>query len=66
MTVSNPDFLNDMWKDISEAMDNLTNCEVYKLDENTFIDEVENGMLWSFNYFFCSKELVRIYVMLYL
>lgn len=60
ITVSSPSFLTDMWRDISDAMVNLTQCEVYKLVDGSFIDEVESGTVWSFNYFFCSKELKRV------
>lgn len=60
ITVSSPTFLNDMWRDISDAMVNLGQCEVYKLVDSSFIDEVESGTVWSFNYFFCSKELKRV------
>lgn len=60
LTVNNPNFINDMWKDVSDSMGNLGSCEVYRLDDNIFLDEVENGMVWSFNYFFCSKELKRV------
>lgn len=60
ITVSSPSFINDMWRDISEAMVSLTQCEVYKLVDGSFIDEVESGTVWSFNYFFCSKELKRV------
>ena len=60
ITVSSPSFINDMWRDISDAMVNLAQCEVYKLVDSSFIDEVESGTVWSFNYFFCSKELKRV------
>lgn len=60
ITVASPNFINDMWRDISDAMVNLSQCEVYKLVDSSFIDEVESGTVWSFNYFFCSKELKRV------
>lgn len=60
ITVSSPSFLNDMWRDMNDAMVNLMQCEVYKLVDGSFIDEVESGTVWSFNYFFCSKELKRV------
>lgn len=60
ITVSSPTFINDMWRDISDAMVNLSQCEVYKLVDGSFIDEVESGTVWSFNFFFCSKELKRV------
>jgi hypothetical protein len=60
ITVASPSFINDMWRDISDAMVNLTQCEAYKLIDSNFIDEVESGTVWSFNYFFCSKELKRV------
>mmetsp|Transcript_49367 Transcript_49367/g.97666 ORF Transcript_49367/g.97666 Transcript_49367/m.97666 type:complete len:231 (+) Transcript_49367:77-769(+) len=60
ITVSSPSFINDMWRDISESMVSLAQCEVYKLVDGSFIDEVESGTVWSFNYFFCSKELKRV------
>ena len=60
ITVSSPCFLNDMWRDISDAMVNINQCEVYKLVDSSFVDEDESGIVWSFNYFFCSKELKRV------
>lgn len=61
LTATNPSFLNDMWKAISDAMGGkLFTCEVYQLDDSIFVDELENGMVWSFNYFLCSKELKRV------
>jgi hypothetical protein len=60
ITVSSPSFINDMWREISDAMVNLAQCEVYKLVDTSVIDEVESGTVWSFNYFFCSKELKRV------
>jgi len=60
ITVSSPGFLNDMWRDISDAMVNLSQCEVYKLVDSSFVDEDDSGTAWSFNYFFCSKELKRV------
>jgi len=55
-----PNFINNLWRDISDVMMNLNQCEVYKLVDEAFIDEYENGMKWSFNYFFCSKEYKRV------
>lgn len=60
ITVQLPNFINDLWRDISDVMINLNQCEVYKLVDEAFIDEFENGMKWSFNYFFCSKEYKRV------
>lgn len=60
ITVSSPGFLSDMWRDISDAMVSLSQCEVYKLVDSSFVDEDESGTVWSFNYFFCSKELKRV------
>jgi len=60
ITVQLPNFINNLWRDISDVMINLNQCEVYKLVDEAFIDEFENGMKWSFNYFFCSKEYKRV------
>jgi hypothetical protein len=60
ITVSSPSFINDMWRDMNDAMVNLNQCEVYKLVDSSFLDEVETGTIWTFNYFFCSKELKRV------
>ena len=60
ITVQLPNFINNLWRDISDVMMNLNQCEVYKLVDEAFIDEFENGMKWSFNYFFCSKEYKRV------
>ncbi|KAJ1419346.1 Maf1 regulator-domain-containing protein [Ochromonadaceae sp. CCMP2298] len=60
ITVSSPSFLNNMWRDISEAMISLPQCEAYKLVDGMFIDEVESGTVWSFNYFFCNKDIKRV------
>mmetsp|Transcript_28094 Transcript_28094/g.47275 ORF Transcript_28094/g.47275 Transcript_28094/m.47275 type:complete len:250 (+) Transcript_28094:86-835(+) len=61
LTVSMPSFINDMWRDVNDAMGgNLSQCEVYKLVDSMAIDEVENGTVWSFNFFFCNKELKRV------
>jgi hypothetical protein len=60
ITVSTPSFLNNMWRDISEAMISLPQCEAYKLVDGMFIDEVESGTVWSFNYFFCNKDIKRV------
>lgn len=61
LTINNPNAINDMWRDVNTAMgNNLANCEAYRLDDSAFIDEVDNGMVWSYNFFFCSKELKRV------
>ncbi len=62
LTISDPNFINNMWKEMSECMGQLmTQCEVYKLSENTILDEEEDECsVWSFNYFFCNKDLKRI------
>lgn len=60
ITVSSPTFINELWRDISDAMVSLSQCETYKLIDSNFIDEVESGTAWSFNYFFCSKEHKRV------
>lgn len=55
-------FISNMWKNILECLGVTTlvnTCEVYKLSESTVIDE-EVDMVWSFNYFFCCKEMKRI------
>eukprot|EP01038_Epipyxis_sp_PR26KG_P014363 gene14363-19265_t len=61
MTVTSPNFINNLWKNINESMSgNLNNCEIYKLSDGAIIDEDDNNSYWSFHYFFCNKELKRI------
>ncbi len=62
LTLSDPNFINRMWKEISDCMGQLmTHCEVYKLTDGMILDEEEDeSSIWSFNYFFCNKELKRI------
>jgi len=55
-------FISNMWKNILECLGVaalVNTCEVYKLSESTVIDE-EVDIVWSFNYFFCCKEMKRI------
>jgi hypothetical protein len=34
--------------------------QVYSLVDNSYMNEMEDGVTWSFYYFFCNKELRRI------
>ena len=55
-------FISNMWKNILECLGVATlvnTCEVYKLSDSTIIDD-EVDIVWSFNYFFCCKEMKRI------
>lgn len=61
ITVVHPNFINNMWKDIALAFDDqLQNCEAYYLLDSSDIDDLDEGYIWSFHYFLCSKELKRI------
>lgn len=61
LTVRNPAFLSELWKEVNGAMDNtLQKCDVYTLKDASIIDDVEDGVMWAFHYFFCSKELKRV------
>jgi hypothetical protein len=62
LTLKNFNFINVMWKDIEECMGQaLSQCEVFTLSVGTVLDEEEDeSSVWSFNYFFCNKELKRI------
>jgi hypothetical protein len=62
LTFKSFNFINVMWKDIEECMgQTLTQCEVFTLSVGTVLDEEEDeSSVWSFNYFFCNKELKRI------
>lgn len=59
LTLQTPSFLNTLWKEISISMGNLTQCEVYKLNDNCIGDD-DVGSVWSFSYFFTNKDLRRI------
>lgn len=59
LTVHSPDFITKMWKEINESMGSLNSCEAYKLIDSPFADD-DAGIVWSFNYFFYSKDLRRI------
>eukprot|EP01039_Chlorochromonas_danica_P004280 gene4279-4700_t len=61
LTVRSPTFLHSLWKEVNESMDSqLSGCEVYRLADVSLVDDLEDGIVWSFHYFFCSKELKRI------
>lgn len=61
LTVRSPTFLHYLWKEVNESMDSqLSACEVYRLADANLVDDLEDGIVWSFHYFFCSKELKRI------
>lgn len=59
LTVENPSFLKTLWGHIDRHI-NCAKCEVYLLIDDPFIIDSEGGVMWSFNYFFCNKELKRI------
>lgn len=58
LTIEEPMFLTNLWKSIDEAM-LIDKCEVFCLCEDPFADG-ENGVLWSFVFFFVSRDLKRI------
>lgn len=61
MTVQRPLFMSQLWKEINHALsEQLNQCEVYVLTDSTYLDDLEDGILSSFHYFFCHKELRRM------
>ena len=61
MTVQKPMFMSQLWKEINNALsEQLNQCEAYVLIDSTYADDLDDGVLSSFHYFFCHKELKRI------
>jgi hypothetical protein len=62
LTVRCPAFLVEMWKEIDTAMEHTlsVSCEAYILVDSSQVDDLEDGIVWSYHYFFCSKDARRI------
>jgi hypothetical protein len=54
-----PSYLNRLWREIDECIGTLSGCEVYKLSDDVIMD-IDDGIVWCLNYFFCNKELKRV------
>ena len=54
-----PSYMNNLWREIDECIGTLASCDVYKLDDEV-ITEMDDGVVWCINYFFCNKELKRV------
>lgn len=54
-----PSYMNNLWREIDECIGTLASCDVYKLDDEV-ITEMDDGVVWCVNYFFCNKELKRV------
>jgi hypothetical protein len=59
--VKQPSFVSTLWKEIDSALSNtLSQCEVYKLADESYSEDLEEGITSSFHYFFCNKDLKRL------
>lgn len=59
--VKQPLFITSLWKEIDNALSNtLCSCEVYKLADESYSEDLEEGITSSFHYFFCNKDLKRL------
>jgi len=59
ITSTRPQFIIDLWKAINEVMQ-TQECDVYTYVPDLNDDPMSEGAIWTFNYFFVSKELKRI------
>ncbi len=59
--VKQPSFPNSLWKEIDDALSyTLSDCEVYKLTDESCCDDLDEGITSSFHYFFCNNDLKRL------
>jgi hypothetical protein len=61
VTLQNPMFLSTLWKEFDGALDNhVYDCDVFALTDPNYVNNVDDGVHWSFHYFFHAKDVKRI------
>lgn len=61
VTLQNPMFLHTLWKEFDNALDNhVYDCDVFALTDPNYVNNVDDGVHWSFHYFFYAKDVKRI------
>lgn len=61
VTVREPEFLAQLWREVDEAMDNQLRCtEAFAVRDVSCLYDSEEEVVWALHIFFCHKELRRI------